>query len=79
MFKHYLEEVDRRNALDSTALHGITKFADLSMDEFKAQFLNYKVNSKVKTEKVTKAIAKYQGTWTFIDSFFNFWNWPLRV
>jgi cathepsin F len=39
-FVDNLKRIDERNAED-TAVHGITKFCDLTADEFKASFLNY--------------------------------------
>jgi len=42
-FIEFLKTVDRRNSAEKgSAVHGITKFADLSADEFKAQFTNLK-------------------------------------
>ena len=40
-FVDNLKRIDERNAHDE-AVHGITKFCDLTADEFKAGFLNYK-------------------------------------
>jgi len=49
-FKTFLELVDTRNTAESgasgTATHGITKFADLSEEEFRIGYLGYKANTK---------------------------------
>ena len=42
-FVENLKAIDARNAAESgTAVHGITKFVDLSREEFQRSFLNYK-------------------------------------
>jgi C1A family cysteine protease len=43
VFVANLKVIDARNARD-TAEHGITKFADLSAEEFKNRYINYKPN-----------------------------------
>jgi len=40
IFKQSLKKIDRLNARNSTATYGVTKFSDLSIEEFKGQFLN---------------------------------------
>lgn len=42
IFVENLKIIDERNAEDATATHGINKFTDLSADEFKTHYLNYK-------------------------------------
>lgn len=39
IFVNNLKVIDQRNAEQSTALHGLNKFTDLSADEFRANFL----------------------------------------
>jgi len=40
-FKQNLKIIDARNAKDSSATHGITKFADMTVEEFKTTHLNH--------------------------------------
>ena len=45
VFLTNLKKVDERNEAEkNTAVHGITKFADLTEKEFKTSYLNYKPN-----------------------------------
>jgi len=45
VFVSNLKTIDERNELEKgTAVHGITKFADLTKKEFKTSYLNYKPN-----------------------------------
>lgn len=60
-FKSFLEEVDMRNEEevdnDGHAVHGITKFADLSPEEFRERFLTYKpASTSVKSSKWNKGV-----------------------
>lgn len=41
-FRSFLSMIDERNGNDTNALHGVTKFADLSSDEFRMNYLGYK-------------------------------------
>jgi hypothetical protein len=44
VFVQNLRLIDERNAAENgSAVHGITKFCDLTVDEFKATHLNYRV------------------------------------
>lgn len=80
-FKNFLTNtVDKRNDDESTkgkgtATHGVTKFADLTDDEFKSTFLGYKDTAKSKERRLVQknsnakaaTIAKYTGTSTYVD------------
>jgi len=54
-FESFLSLVDERNAEElangGTAIHGITKFADMDQDEWKSQYLGFKEGSTLSTEK----------------------------
>lgn len=70
-FKTFLANIDERNEAEgkeegSTCSHGITKFADMSEEEFKKGYLGYKESSESNTsESVVKAkVTKYSGTET---------------
>jgi hypothetical protein len=49
-FVNFLQIIDERNraetAANGTAIHGITQFADLSHEEFRARFLNVDISKK---------------------------------
>jgi hypothetical protein len=74
-FLAFLDIIDSRNAAEQanggTALHGVTKFADYTQEEFEAQFLGYNPNKKVakksnmKMKKTTP--KKYTGSDTSVD------------
>jgi hypothetical protein len=56
IFLDTLKLIDERNKLEKgTAVHGITKFADLSMAEFRKFYLNYKPSQSAGLNK-TKVI-----------------------
>ena len=45
-FKNSLTRIASRNAADSNAKFAINKFSDMSVEEFKAKYLNYKGTGK---------------------------------
>jgi len=61
-FKNFLATlklIDQRNAKETgTAVHGITKFADLSVEEFRASFTNYVHNPAADDRNVTRVDIK---------------------
>lgn len=64
-FVRNLKLVDERNSAETgSAIHGITKFSDLSQDEFKASFLNAKssADSKSPIKTVVDYVEAYNGT-----------------
>ena len=64
-FNHFLDLIDERNSNDSYAIHGITKFADLSNDEFRKISLGYKTTSN-NNAKIAH-INNYEGDETYIN------------
>lgn len=75
-FKEFLSLIDQRNAKEvaagGSAKHGVTKFADMSEEEFKKVYLNYKKpagNHKAgkKAANVPKRAAKKAGSSESVD------------
>ena len=64
-FCNFLELIDQRNGNDTFAVHGITKFADLSNDEFRKISLGY-IPSTNSNDK-NKLVSSYQGNETYIN------------
>ena len=64
-FRNFLYTVDERNDNDNYAYHGITRFADLTNDEFKNTFLGYKntTNNNAKTVYT----PYYEGNETYVN------------
>jgi cathepsin F len=64
-FREFLYRADERNDNDSYAVHGITKFADLSNEEFKSTFLGYlpTTNSNAKIDYT----PSYEGNETYVN------------
>jgi C1A family cysteine protease len=55
-------------AKGGSAQHGITRFADLSKDEFKARYLTYQpLSSSERSNSTSVKIPKYQGTDSLVD------------
>ena len=75
-FKIFLAKIDENNLAEQTygkgmAIHGITKFADLSTDEFKSHYLGYIAPSVVPTKKTipqvvttAKTVMDWSGIYT---------------
>lgn len=62
-FVQNLKLIDERNAEETgTATHGITKFADLTVEEFKASYLNYDPSSRNMTERKFVTISPLEGS-----------------
>lgn len=63
--------LDERNkaeqAKGGSALHGITKFSDLSESQFKSKYLTYVIKNKENPIRKTAQIPNYQGTETSVD------------
>lgn len=60
--------IDKRNeAENGTAIHGITKFADMSAAEFKETHLNYVPGDRKSTNVDTSIEAMPEGTETLVD------------
>lgn len=68
-FVKNLQLVDERNAAEKkaggSATHGITRFADLSQEEFAARYLTYTADKK--TERTLASVAPYTGTEELVD------------
>jgi C1A family cysteine protease len=64
-FRKFLYMVDERNNNDSYAIHGITKFADLTNDEFKNTFLGYKTTTYNNAKIVYT--HSYDGNETYVN------------
>ena len=68
IFRDFLQIIDQRNGNDTLAVHGITKFADLSNDEFKATFLGYKpLEDDTYINAKTKQVNSYDGNLTYVN------------
>jgi cathepsin F len=65
-FRNFLQVIDDRNGNDTLALHGITKFADLSTDEFKKVSLGYKPLTTTNNAKPVY-LDSYDGNETYIN------------
>ena len=65
-FYEFLQTIDERNGNDTLAIHGITKFADLSKDEFAKSSLGYKPSSSMNTTKFVYT-NKYEGSETYVN------------
>lgn len=65
-FRNFLKVIDERNGNDTLAVHGITKFADLSNDEFKKVSLGYKPLTSATNAKSIYLDA-YDGNKTYIN------------
>ncbi len=63
-FRSFLKTVDERNNNDPTAIHGITKFADLSEEEFRNHFLGY-VPAPSNSQRIT--VPAYAGSETVVN------------
>ena len=71
-FQAYLTRVDERNTKEreagGTAVHGLTKFADMSHSEFKEKMLGYrKPEGKTAVLKKTATVDKYTGDLKKVD------------
>lgn len=67
-FVAFLQTVDARNAAETgTAVHGITKFADLSAAEFKARYLNYEPNPNANRTMAEGLEALPEGANALVD------------
>jgi len=61
-FKHFLTLIDENNLAEQTqgkglAIHGITKFADLSVEEFKSHYLGYVAPSSPPNKKTIQQVV----------------------
>ena len=65
-FRNFLKVIDERNGNDTLAVHGITKFSDLSNDEFKKVSLGYKPLTSATNAKPIYLDA-YDGNKTYIN------------
>jgi hypothetical protein len=65
-FRNFLKVIDERNGNDTLAVHGITKFADLSNDEFKKVSLGYKPLTSA-TNANPIYLDAYDGNKTYIN------------
>lgn len=74
-FKNFVQTVStirQRNAADKlrggSAMHGITKFADLSADEFKARYLTYTpLAASERANATTAKVPQYEGSDSLVD------------
>ena len=65
-FRNFLKVIDERNGNDTLAVHGITKFSDLSNDEFKKVSLGYKPLTSATNAKPIY-LDVYDGNKTYIN------------
>lgn len=66
-FRNFLQVIDNRNGNDTLAVHGITKFADLSTDEFKKVSLGYKPSTIATNSEKLVYLESYDGNETYIN------------
>lgn len=66
-FNRFLELIDERNGNDTYAVHGITKFADLSEEEFRKISLGYKPIANANANAKIAYTNKYEGTETYVN------------
>ena len=70
-FKNYLTRVDERNQKEKeaggTAVHGLTKFADMSHEEFKEKMLGYRKPEGKMSVKNLATVEKYTGSLKKVD------------
>jgi len=68
-FVQNLKHIDERNAAEKkahgSAVHGITRFSDLTPEEFKARYLTYTKGEK--TNVSSAKVAPYKGTEELVD------------
>lgn len=63
-FAHFVDNlimIDARNAMDANKVHGLTKFSDMSQEEFQNTMLGAKVSLKTKNPNTVENIV-YSGT-----------------
>ena len=65
-FCNFLHLIDERNGNDSFAVHGITKFADLSKAEFSQIALGY-IPSSTSNKRENTLDLSYNGNYTYIN------------
>jgi len=66
-FNHFLSLIDERNGNDSYAIHGITKFADLSDEEFRQNLLGCKSTTNMNNNAKHAYINNYDGSETYVN------------
>jgi len=70
-FVENLKVIDARNAMEraagGTAVHGITKFSDLSQEEFSSRYLLAKPSMATEKKNVMTEIPKYSGPAGLVD------------
>ena len=66
-FRDFLRVIDERNGNDTFAVHGITKFADFTSDEFKQVSLGYKPKTNSNANSKNIQLNKYTGNETYIN------------
>ncbi len=66
-FNRFLELIDERNGNDTYAVHGITKFADLSEEEFRKISLGYKPADDNNANAKIVYTNHYEGDATYIN------------
>ena len=66
-FRDFLRVIDERNDNDTFAVHGITKFADFTKDEFKQVSLGYKPNTNTNANSKNIQLNKYSGNETYVN------------
>ena len=68
IFKKFLDTIDHRNDMEDKskgAIHGITKFADMTESEFKTKFLGYRPSTT--RSKNIASVPKYKGSSSSVD------------
>ena len=76
-FRNFLYVIDERNSNDSYAIHGITKFADLSTEEFKNIFLGYKYTNNINNNATIVYASNYEGNDTIVN-WANIYTTPVK-
>jgi cathepsin F len=64
IFEQTVNRIDALNAEDSGAIHGVNQFADLTPEEFKAQYLTYRAPENSPYELITDLSPRVNSTCT---------------
>jgi C1A family cysteine protease len=67
-FVQSLKSIDTRNAMDASATHGITQFADLTQEEFASTYLTAKRNSGTPLSALRTVVDHVENTYNGTDS-----------
>jgi len=68
VFVKTLHIIDERNAAEDGSLHGITRFADMTQEEFQSKYLDMNIASKIRgTNATIVQVPAYTGSSTSAD------------